>query len=121
MYHNGGRRIKVGNDEVGTAMDCPTDSAWVAGMSNYVLPQIAYHIKHGSLYAPRSFVPADIDMVALRDVAENRPVSSPNSGRGTTARAINQLFGAHSTWWTGVQTVCILRSGITIKRRNNKW
>ena len=87
---HGGRRIKVGDDEVGTAMDCPTDSAWVTGMSNYVLPQIAYHIKHGSLYAPRSFVPADMDMTTLRDVAEVGPShlqirgGDPQPGRSTS-------------------------------------
>ena len=87
---HGGRRIKVGDDEVGTAMDCPTDSAWVAGMSNYVLPQIAYHIRRGSLYAPRSFVPVDMDMVTLRDVADIGPShlqirgGEPRPGRSTS-------------------------------------
>lgn len=87
---HGGRRIKVGDDEVGTVMDCPADSAWVTGMSNYVLPQIAYHIKHGSLYAPRSFVPADMDMVTLRDIARVGPShlqirgGDPRPGRSTS-------------------------------------
>ena len=87
---HGGRRIKVGDDEVGTAMDCPIDSAWVTGMSNYVLPQIAHHIKHGSLYAPRSFVPADIGMVTLRDIAGVGPSDlqirgvDPQPGRSTS-------------------------------------
>ena len=87
----GGRRIKVGSDEVGTAMDCPTDSEWsVVNTSNYVLPQIAYHIRNGRLYAPPSFLPTDIYTIPLRDVARIGPShlqirgSDPQPGRSTS-------------------------------------
>ena len=108
---HGGTRIRIGDDEVGTAIDCPLDSDWsVVDVSNYVLSQIAYHIRHGRLYAPPSFAPADIRLVPLQNVADVGPSdlqikgATPNPGcqpviRGrltpasTVPAASIQLFG----------------------------
>ena len=70
---HGGGRVRVGDDEVGTAIDCPLDADWPAGVSNFVLPQIAYHVRHGRLYVPPAMYPMEMPTVKLRDVADIGP------------------------------------------------
>lgn len=71
---HGGTRVMVGEDEIGTVIDCPIDSDWsVVGISNYVLPQIAYHIRNGRLYSPPIFIPSDIRTTPLYNIAKIGP------------------------------------------------
>ena len=88
---HGGTRVMVGGDEIGTVMDCPIDTDWpVVGISNHVLPQVAYHIRRGKLYSPPTFIPADIRTIPLYEIAEVGPShlqirgGDPQQGRSTS-------------------------------------
>ena len=71
---HGGTRIKVGEDEVGTAIDCPIDTDWsVVGTDNFALHQIAYRLRQGELYLPRMISPLNLRTGPLRDIATVGP------------------------------------------------
>lgn len=71
---HGGTRVIVGNDEAGTAIDCPAESGWsTVGTRDYTLHQIAYHIRSGRLYLPRLWMSLEIPVIELRDIASIGP------------------------------------------------
>ena len=70
---HGGTRIKVGEQEVGTVLDCPTSDTWDAvGVSDFVLQQTVYWIKQGRIILPNS-KPLDATMTTLGKIAEIGP------------------------------------------------
>jgi len=67
----GGNPIKIANEVVGSALNCPLAEAWVTTrVKNLSLIQSAYHLANGHLWLPEQRKPLDISMTAVGEIAE---------------------------------------------------
>lgn len=66
----GGNAIKVGEKQIGTALDCPLNIEWgVSRVRSSYLVQCAYHLANGHLWLPQQSEKLQIPMSTVRSIA----------------------------------------------------
>ena len=81
----GGNTIKVGNEIVGSALDCPLQEVWTASrIREFALLQCAYHLANGDLWFPQQKAPFAIPMTTVGQIAtigfDHRVIKDPAWG-----------------------------------------
>ena len=67
----GGNAIKVGNEIVGAALDCPLQEIWTASrIREFALLQCAYHLANGDVWLPDQFEALEIPITVVGEIAE---------------------------------------------------
>ena len=67
----GGSTIKVGNEVVGSALDCLLTRPWgTARVKDLSLIQSAHHLTNGYIWLPEQFSHLEIPVTAVREIAE---------------------------------------------------
>ena len=67
----GGNPIKIGNETVGCALNCPLAAAWgTTRVKELSLIQSAYHLANGHLWLPEQREPLEIPMTAVAEIAK---------------------------------------------------
>lgn len=66
----GGNVIKVGNEVVGSALDCPLTEPWVTlRVKELSLIQSAYHLANGRIWLPEQRTPLEVPMTTVGKIA----------------------------------------------------
>ena len=69
----GGTRVNIGYQEIGTALNCPLDGAWGAvGVDDFTAYQVTHHMMNCRLWLPGEGIDC-ISMITLNDMAEIGP------------------------------------------------
>ena len=94
---HGGEPLMIGNECIGTMLDCPIDkNAWSASrVLSFSLMQTAYHLQHGQLHLPMQFDATDIPMCKIGDIATPgyNDASIKDASRGDGAFDVREHIG----------------------------
>ena len=67
----GSTRILVGDDEMGSALDCPLQDGWhTVDAADFTLHQIVQYLRQGKLYLPYMRTPLTIRTTTLSEIAD---------------------------------------------------
>ena len=78
----GGNSIRVGNEIVGSALNCPLVGTWVTTrIQELSLIQTAYHLVNGRIWLPDQFEALEIPMTTVGEIAEVGFDSNAITGR----------------------------------------
>ena len=94
---HGGEPLMIGNECIGTLLDCPIDkNAWSASrVLSFSLMQTAYHLQYGQLHLPMQFDATDIPMCKIGDIATPgyNDASIKDASRGDGAFDVREHIG----------------------------
>ena len=81
----GGNAIKVGNEIVGSALNCPLEEIWTASrIREFALLQCAYHLANGDVWLPQQQDPLAIPITVVGEIAtigfDHRVIKDPAWG-----------------------------------------
>ncbi len=78
----GGNAIKVGNEIVGSALNCPLEEIWTASrIREFALLQCAHHLANGDVWLPQQQDPLSIPTTTVGEIAEVGFDSNAITGR----------------------------------------
>ena len=106
---HGGEPLMIGNECIGTMLDCPIDkNAWSASrVLSFSLMQTAYHLQHGQLHLPMQFDATDIPMCKTGDIATPgyNDASIKDASRGDGAFDVREHIGFSSDGYPAIWKV----------------
>ena len=81
----GGNSIRVGNDIIGSALNCPLQEIWAASrIREFSLLQCAYHLANGKVWLPQQQIPFAIPITTVGEIAtvgfDHRVIKDPAWG-----------------------------------------
>ena len=81
----GGNPIKIGDEAVGAALDCPLERVWTTSrIRNLALIQSFYHLSNGRIWLPAQRDPLDIPVSSVGEIAtigfNHRTIKDPSWG-----------------------------------------
>ncbi len=130
----GSTRILVGDDEMGSALDCPLQDGWhTVDAADFTLHQIVQHLRQGKLYLPYMSSLLDLATTTMSEIADVGPSDlqilggEAQPGRTTSYSGPFNLRdynprSTYSTLWSNhnkTQQQMIVRPDHTLEPRKN--
>ena len=124
----GGNPIKVGNEIVGSALNCPLEEIWAASrIKEFALLQCAYHLANGDVWLPQQRDPFTIPMTTVGEIAtigfDHRVIKDPAWGAFDIEKGCSEADTYPGLWnlKANEQRSMVVQPDCHVTIRSNSW